>query len=108
MTSSWTNILAASTAPLACVAPRAICRLLFASVSRLPIPCLGLIIGLVIILALQYTRSPWRKVPPGPRGLPVLGNAREFKNKRWLFGKDCKRQFGPFNFVSPNIESEGL
>ena len=62
----------------------------------------GLILSIVIILAVQYIRSPWRKVPPGPKGLPVLGNVLELKDKAWLFKKDCKRKFRGFIFVSAN------
>ncbi|KAI0246646.1 hypothetical protein BJV78DRAFT_1134770 [Lactifluus subvellereus] len=59
-----------------------------------------------LVLAVQYARSPWRKVPSGPRGLPVFGNARQSQDKSWLFGKDCKRQFGAFNFVPANTGLE--
>ena len=64
------------------------------AVSHALTPCVGLILSLLIILAAQYARSPWRRVPPGPRGLPVLGNALQLKDKGWMFGKDCKRKFG--------------
>ncbi|KAI0245805.1 cytochrome P450 [Lactifluus subvellereus] len=90
---TWDNIPSGFTAPLGCATPHAFRCLVFSSVSQLLIPCAGLILSLVIILAVQYAGSPWRKVPPGPRGLPILGNIREFQGKGWLFGKDCKRRF---------------
>ncbi|KAI0256928.1 cytochrome P450 [Lactifluus subvellereus] len=65
---------------------------LFRCVSLLT-PRVGLFIALAIVLAAQYARSSWRKVPPGPRGLPILGNALELQDKAWLFGKGCKRKF---------------
>ncbi|KAI0056010.1 hypothetical protein BV25DRAFT_1894667 [Artomyces pyxidatus] len=45
-------------------------------------------VSLVLILGFfylfRYLRSPWRKVPRGPRGLPLLGNIRELANTKWL------------------------
>ncbi|KAI0062932.1 hypothetical protein BV25DRAFT_486075 [Artomyces pyxidatus] len=36
----------------------------------------GLATALVLVLVTRYIRSPWRKVPPGPRGLPIVGNVQ--------------------------------
>ena len=53
-----------------------------------------LVLGLAVILAVRYSKSPWRRVPPGPRGLPLIGNALELKDKAWLFNDDCKQKYG--------------
>jgi hypothetical protein len=71
----------------------------FASLSQFLISRAGVILSVVIILAAQYVRSPWRKVPPGPKGLPILGNALQLKDKRWMFDKDCKQKFGTPNSI---------
>ena len=65
----------------------------FAAVSQLLTPRVGFILGLVIILVVKYATSPWRKVPPGPKGLPILGNALQLKDRRWMFEKQCKLNF---------------
>ena len=75
-------------------------RLSFATLSQLLTPRVSSIFILVIILAIQYARSPWRKVPPGPKGLPLLGNALQLKDKRWMFEKDCKQKFGTSEPIS--------
>ena len=72
---------------------------LLASLSHLLTPRLIFIATLVTILVIQYERSPWRKVPPGPKGLPILGNAFQLQNKGWMFGRECKLEFGSSNSI---------
>ncbi len=74
-------------------------HLFFSYLPHLLTTYLGLTATLVIILVAQYVRSPWRKVPPGPNGLPILGNAFQLQNKIWMFESECKREFGPSSFV---------
>jgi hypothetical protein len=55
----------------------------------------GIVIGLVIFLTIRYFQSPWRKLPPGPKGLPLIGNVLEMRSKQWLNFTRWKREFGP-------------
>ena len=57
---------------------------------------IGIVLGIVIIFIINYIKSPWRKLPPSPRGLPVLGNALQLRDKSWLLSKDCKERFGEY------------
>ena len=73
-------------------------------------PCVALtqITILIIILAVRYVRSPWRKVPPGPKRLPILGNALRLRDKGWMFGKDNKRKFSASNTIITCLVTAGL
>ena len=61
----------------------------------------GAFLGLVAIFVVYYFRSPWRKLPPGPRGFPIIGNALQVMDMTWLISKDCKERFGKDSIVYP-------
>ncbi|KAH9992003.1 cytochrome P450 [Russula compacta] len=63
-------------------------------------PTFLLLILLWGLCCLRYTRSPWRKLPPGPPGLPILGNIRQLNDKRWLTSRECKGTYGDVVYLS--------
>ncbi|KAH9081428.1 cytochrome P450 [Lactarius deliciosus] len=61
---------------------------------------LVVVLGLALIIVVRYFRSPWRRVPPGPRGLPLIGNALELQDKLWLFHRDCKQKYEDMMYLN--------
>ncbi|KAI0056132.1 cytochrome P450 [Artomyces pyxidatus] len=59
-----------------------------------------LVVGLLTFCIVRYLRSPWRKLPPGPRGLPFLGNIRELSDSRWLTSSAPKETYGEIMYLS--------
>ncbi|KAI0276739.1 cytochrome P450 [Russula aff. rugulosa BPL654] len=59
----------------------------------------GIVLGLLIILVVRYIRSPWRKLPPSPRRLPILGHVLHIRDRSWLQSKDCKERFGEVMYL---------
>lgn len=47
-------------------------------------PITALVVVSVFLLVFTYARSPRRRLPPGPRGLPLLGNALDILKDPWL------------------------
>ncbi|KAH9175638.1 cytochrome P450 [Lactarius sanguifluus] len=72
----------------------------------------GILLASLIVFAVSYARSPWRKLPPSPRRTPIIGNALQLSDLHWLISKDCKDRFGEVMYLdaagSPTIVLNSL
>jgi hypothetical protein len=66
---------------------------------------LGLLLGFIILYVARYLTSPYRKVPPGPRGYPIIGNVLELRSQQWLKFTEWRKQYGGTRFQSSRLTS---
>ncbi|KAH9963307.1 cytochrome P450 [Russula dissimulans] len=58
------------------------------------------IVGLVVLYAARYFTSPYRKLPPGPRGYPIIGNLLELGRGKWLKFSEWQRKYGDLIYLN--------
>jgi hypothetical protein len=62
---------------------------------------------LAVVALIRNRRGAWKHLPPGPRGIPLLGNVRELLGDRWLNFTALQEKYGQLTAARLSEPAEG-
>ena len=60
----------------------------------------GILLCLFATFIVSYARGSRQRLPPQPRGLPIIGNFFQLADRRWLYSRKCKESFGEYQVLT--------
>jgi hypothetical protein len=55
---------------------------------------IGAVLGVIVLAVVCYLASPYRMLPPGPPGYPIIGNLLDMRGAQWLKFTDWRKKYG--------------
>ncbi|KAI9457951.1 cytochrome P450 [Lactarius psammicola] len=72
----------------------------FISIPGVPRADLLVAASLIVWLIARFARRAFRNLPPGPKGLPIVGDIRHIANQGWLASPKRRDEYGEMMYVS--------
>lgn len=60
----------------------------------IPLAAATILVGLLFWLLTRLTKKASRKLPPGPKGIPLIGDVRHATDHIWLSSPDRENEYG--------------
>jgi hypothetical protein len=56
----------------------------------------GILLCVLVTFVVPYARGSRQRLPPQPKGFPIIGNYFQLANRKWLYSRECKESFGEY------------
>ncbi|KAF8505426.1 cytochrome P450 [Russula emetica] len=63
-------------------------------------PLIGAVLGLIVLAVVRHLASPYRKLPPGPPGYPIIGNLLDMRGAPWFKFTDWRKKYGDLFYLN--------